>query len=187
MGCEPLVKIDLAEAWIIVRNQRRLFELGSGIGDLRRGFDNPRIAHCSQILRNQVADGEPFGAGDLEYSVARCGQCHLRGGKSRSTGLPYSNNFVAGDNLFRDFEIDLSEAALQRLNPADRHVQENVRDVALLGKSDVNCLSCHDVHKQSARKHHTVAAGNICLSCHAATGPKKTRAAYEVHSTTCGY
>jgi hypothetical protein len=115
-----------------------------------------------------------------------CAQCHLRGGKSRSTGLPYPNNFVAGDNLFRDFEIDFSDAALQKLNPADRHVQQNVRDVVLLGREDITCLSCHDLHKQSSRKHHTVAAGGICANCHG-LGPKKVRVPYEVHSPLCGY
>src|SRR5262245_42563825 len=104
-----------------------------------------------------------------------CGQCHLRGGDSRSSGLPYANNFVAGDNLFRDFHIDLSDTAIAMLNPGDRHVQENVRDVTLLGREDVTCLSCHDVHRQSARKHHTVAAGDICLNCHSAAGPKRVR------------
>ena len=115
-----------------------------------------------------------------------CGQCHLRTGTSRSTDLPFPNTFVAGDNLFRDFRVDLSEAALAKLNPADRHVQENVRDVVLLGREGVTCLSCHDVHKQSSKKHHTVAAGNICRNCHTA-GSKKERVAYEVHSATCGY
>jgi hypothetical protein len=26
-----------------------------------------------------------------------CAQCHVRYGKSRSTGLPYRNTFIAGD------------------------------------------------------------------------------------------
>jgi predicted CXXCH cytochrome family protein len=115
-----------------------------------------------------------------------CAQCHLRTGASRSTGLPYPNNFVAGDNLFRDFQVDLSNAAIQRLNPADRHVQENVRDVVLLGREGVTCLSCHDIHKQSSRKHHTVSSSGICLNCHG-TGSKKERIPYEVHSPLCGY
>jgi hypothetical protein len=115
-----------------------------------------------------------------------CAQCHLRTGKSRSTGLPYANNFVAGDNLFRDFAVDLSDAAIQKLNPADRHVQENVRDVVLLGREGVTCLSCHDVHKQSSHKHHRVTAGYICRNCHGAES-KKDRVTYEVHSATCGY
>ena len=116
-----------------------------------------------------------------------CAQCHLRGGKSKSTGLPYPNNFVAGDNLFRDYQIDWSDKAVAAINPADRHVYENVRDVALLGKTDVTCLSCHQVHKQSTKIHHRVAESASCRTCHKAMGPKKERDPYEVHSATCGY
>jgi hypothetical protein len=116
-----------------------------------------------------------------------CAQCHVRAGKARSTGLPYPNNFVAGDNLFRDLEVDWSEQHLRGLNPADRHVLDNVRDVILLGKQDTTCLTCHDVHKQSSQKHRQVAQGKICLHCHNPTGSKKIRPAYEVHSSTCGY
>src|SRR5205085_4335263 len=43
-----------------------------------------------------------------------CAQCHLRTGASKSSGLPYPNNFVAGDNLFRALRLDLSEAALEK-------------------------------------------------------------------------
>jgi len=116
-----------------------------------------------------------------------CAQCHLRTGISKSTGRPYPNNFVAGDNLFRDFHVDFSDAALQKLNPVDRHVHENVRDVALLGREEVTCLSCHDVHTQSVRKHHNVTAGAICLNCHSEKGPKRIRKPIQVHSETCGY
>jgi hypothetical protein len=115
-----------------------------------------------------------------------CGQCHLRTGKANSSGLPYPNNFVAGDNLFRDFRVDLSLAAIDKLNPADRHVQQNVRDVALLGKQDVTCLSCHDVHRQSSQKHQRLADGSFCLNCHQA-GSKQNPPSYQVHSKTCGY
>jgi hypothetical protein len=116
-----------------------------------------------------------------------CAQCHVRTGKSASTGLPYPNNFVAGDNLFRDFKVDFSPEQIKRLNPADRHIMENVRDVVLLGRDEVTCLSCHDVHKQSSKKHHKVVESGSCLSCHNATGSKKIRPSYEVHSQTCGY
>jgi len=115
-----------------------------------------------------------------------CAQCHLRGGASKSSGLPYPNNFVAGDNLFRDFKVDLSAATTERLDPGDRHVYDNVRDVLLFGREGVTCLSCHNIHQQSARKHREVADGAICLSCHVADS-KKTRVQYEVHSKTCGY
>jgi hypothetical protein len=116
-----------------------------------------------------------------------CAQCHIRTGKSRSTGRPFANNFVAGDNLFRDFQVDFSDEQLRQLNPADAHVLENVRAIAVQGKENVTCLSCHDVHKQSTRKHHSLAASDSCLFCHQATGSKKVRKLYEVHSLTCGY
>jgi predicted CXXCH cytochrome family protein len=115
-----------------------------------------------------------------------CAQCHLRGGVSKSSGLPYANHFVAGDNLFRDFRIDLAAAATEKLNPGDRHVHENVRDVVVNGREGVTCLSCHNIHQQSAKKHHTVANGAICLNCHTAES-KKVRVSYEVHSKTCDY
>src|SRR5262245_14084927 len=115
-----------------------------------------------------------------------CAQCHLRGGVSKSSGLPYPNSFVVGDNLFRDFRIDLSDAAIEGLNPGDRHVQENVRDVILSGRDVVTCLSCHSIHQQSAQKHRDVADGAICLNCHTADS-KKTRVRYEVQSKTCDY
>jgi hypothetical protein len=116
-----------------------------------------------------------------------CGQCHVRTGKSRSSGLPYATQFVAGDNLFRDFQVDLSAEKIKELNPADRHVLENVRDVVVLGKEEVTCLSCHSVHGQTSKQHHTVPSGDSCLACHNPTGPKKVRPAYEVHSRTCEY
>jgi hypothetical protein len=116
-----------------------------------------------------------------------CAQCHVRTGKSASTGLPYPNNFVAGDNLFRDLRVDLSPDAIVRLNPGDRHVLENVRDVVLLGKEEVTCLSCHSVHKESTKKHHVLAQSDSCLACHNATASKKNREPYEVHSQTCRY
>jgi hypothetical protein len=118
--------------------------------------------------------------------VSICGQCHLRNGKSRSTGLPYANNFVAGDNLFRDFQVDFSDEQRRRSNPADAHILENVRDVVLLGKSDVTCVSCHTVHKPSGSKHHRVREGGLCANCHL-PGSKTNRIDYEVHSLRCEY
>ncbi len=115
-----------------------------------------------------------------------CAQCHLRGGVSKSSGLPYSNHFLAGDNLFRDFRIDLAPAVTDKFNPGDRHVHENVRDVVVNGREDVTCLSCHSIHQQTAKKHETAADSAICLNCHTAES-KKVRVRYEVHSKTCDY
>jgi predicted CXXCH cytochrome family protein len=119
--------------------------------------------------------------------ISICAQCHVRTGRSRSSGLPYPNNFVAGDNLFRDFAIGFSKEPIERLNPADRHVLENVRDVVVLGKQETTCLSCHSVHKSSAKKHRLEPKGAACLTCHNATGSKKVRKDFEVHSAVCEY
>lgn len=116
-----------------------------------------------------------------------CAQCHVRTGRSRSSGLPYPNNFVAGDNLFRDFQVDFSADALRELNPADRHVLANVRDVILHGNEEVTCLSCHELHAQATKKHHRLAKTDYCLHCHHPTGSMKIRKSYEVRSKTCGY
>lgn len=120
--------------------------------------------------------------------VSICGQCHIRTGTSRSTELPYPNQFVAGDNLFRDFAVDFSDEALAKLNPGDRHVLENVRDVVIQGQTRVTCLSCHNIHEQSSRKHQRISRSrHLCVTCHYPTGPKSKLKAYEVHSETCEY
>jgi hypothetical protein len=120
-------------------------------------------------------------------AMSICASCHVRTGKSKSTGRPYATNFVAGDNLFRDFQVDFSDAAIARLDPGDRHVVQNVRDVVVLGKERVTCLSCHDVHKQSTRKHHLLAQIESCFTCHDEGNLKKERKPYAVHSRVCGY
>ncbi len=70
---------------------------------------------------------------DAKMITSVCAQCHLRESKSRSTGLPYPNNFIAGDNLFQDLEVDWRKADDDKLNAGDRHIWRNVRDVALDG------------------------------------------------------
>src|SRR6266404_4261381 len=112
--------------------------------------------------------------------VSVCGSCHLRGGKSRSSGLPYPNNFAPGDDLFRDFDVDLSQA------DNDRHVFTNVRDVLKNG-STVTCLNCHAIHTDSSTKHKRVLTSAICQDCHNAEGPKSVVKKYEVHSALCEY
>lgn len=114
-----------------------------------------------------------------------CAQCHVRSGRSRSSGRPYPDNFVAGDNLFRDFAVDFSREALSDLSPADRHVLENVRDVVVHGKKDITCLHCHDIHRQSARKHRRVEETDYCLHCHYRDGPRSRRRPFGSYSDTC--
>lgn len=116
-----------------------------------------------------------------------CGQCHIRGGTSQSTGLPYPNNFVPGDNLFRDFRADFSDGNLKKLNPSDRHVMENVRDVVLYGHDKITCLTCHEVHERSSKRHRFAGSRAICWNCHVEGRPKSVLREYEVHSPLCGY
>ncbi len=115
-----------------------------------------------------------------------CAQCHLRGGRSRATGLPYATHFVAGGNLFPDYEVDFSKADDASLNAGDRHVYRNVRDV-VMGGSGTTCLSCHRVHGQSTSKHRLVLREAICFDCHNTEGPRKAVKPYVVHSPLCEY
>jgi predicted CXXCH cytochrome family protein len=136
----------------------------------------PALAHLSPKRKDEA-----------RVVTAICSQCHVRTGKSKETGRPYATNFVAGDNLFRDFRADFSDEGLKAVSMADRHVLENVRDVVVLGRETVTCLSCHDVHGQSSKKHHRVAENGACLTCHNAEGPKRVLKPFTNSSKTCGY
>jgi predicted CxxxxCH...CXXCH cytochrome family protein len=124
-----------------------------------------------------------------------CAQCHLRSedgaAKAKSTGLPYPNTFIAGDNLFQDFAVDWQQADDQKLNPGDRHVWRNVRDVAV-NNGDSTCLSCHQVHAAnpavSTQKHRRLPRAPICFDCHSSEeGQFKQVKRYEVKSGLCEY
>ena len=136
----------------------------------------PELAHLSPERKEEA-----------RVVISICAQCHVRTGRSKETGRPYPTNFVAGDNLFRDFRADFSDHALKPLSTADRHVMENVRDVAVFGRETVTCLTCHDVHGQSSKKHHRVPWGDSCLTCHKADGPRRDRKPFSNFSKTCGY
>lgn len=123
---------------------------------------------------------------DAKVITSLCAQCHLRGATSRSMGLPYANNFVAGDNLFQDLEVEWAKADDEKLNPGDRHVWRNVRDVALNGNESITCLSCHQVHANSSFKHRRVLRAPICAECHEGEGFKNVKR-YTVHSGVCEY
>ncbi|MFY9607546.1 MAG: hypothetical protein WAU45_02885 [Blastocatellia bacterium] len=124
---------------------------------------------------------------DARAITSTCAQCHLRMGKAKSTGLPYPNNFVAGDNLFQDYQVDFSKADDEGLNPGDRHVLRNVRDVVLYGSEFPTCISCHDLHKQSSFKHRRAPRTSACTDCHNAEGPLKVVKPYTVRSPLCEY
>lgn len=124
---------------------------------------------------------------DSRAITSICAQCHLRGGKSRSTGLPYPNQFVAGDNLFQDFQVDFSRAEEKELNPGDRHVWRNVRDVVLDGQAAPTCLTCHQIHAQSSFRHRRLLRAPICWDCHREEGPFRAVKKYKVGSAVCEY
>ena len=125
--------------------------------------------------------------------VSICGQCHLRTGRSQSTGRPYPNSFVAGDNLFRDFAVDLSDTAVAPAAPIDRHIYENIRAVAIDGEKSVTCLTCHDVHSASSQKHQELERTSLCASCHSTDADFRVLEIVspahrlQTHSRTCDY
>jgi len=123
---------------------------------------------------------------DTRAITSICAQCHVRFGKSRSTGLPYANNFMAGDNLFQDFAVDFAKVDDETLSPADRHVLRNVRDVAVGGNLSTFCLTCHDVHVSSTSRHSQARRGAICADCHGTRFTPQVKP-YEVHSALCEY
>lgn len=100
------------------------------------------------------------------HVISICGQCHLRGGKSRSTSLPYPNSFVAGDNLFKDYQVDLAEASWKKQSFADQHIFQNSFIVLLGGDTSVTCLSCHAIHQQSSEMHQGLEYSEYCQTCH---------------------
>ncbi len=138
--------------------------------------NKPELAHLSSRRKDSAA-----------VITSICAQCHVRTGQSKSTGLPYPNTFVAGDNLFRDFKADFSDAVIANLSIADRHVMENIRDVVIHGKESMTCLSCHDIHGQSTKKHRQLSRTDYCMHCHNPTGPMIEVKPFSSHSKTCGY
>jgi predicted CXXCH cytochrome family protein len=124
---------------------------------------------------------------DVLAVTSICASCHLREGKSKLSGLPFANNFVAGDNLFQDFQVDFSKADDESLNPGDRHVYRNVRDVVVNGKQ-TTCLNCHSVHGNSSSKHRLTPKTPICSDCHdTEKSIYKPAKQYTVKSALCEY
>jgi hypothetical protein len=146
-------------------------------GDLPMSHaDNP-----TEALFSKTAATPPH----VEISI--CGSCHIRSGVSKSTGKPYPNNYIPGDNLFIDLEVDWNTASLNKLNAADRHIVWNAREVVLYGNEEMTCTTCHDVHDQSTLRHQELEEQRYCFICHAG---KDTRSGFQgnrVRSEVCGY
>jgi hypothetical protein len=77
--------------------------------------------------------------------IAICGSCHLRGGRSKTSGRPYPYAYVAGDDLFKDFQVDLQLDRTAQLDSSDSHVYLKTRAV-MQGGSDKSCADCHRIH-----------------------------------------
>lgn len=77
--------------------------------------------------------------------ISICGSCHLRGGRSKTSGRPYPYAYVAGDDLFKDFEVDLKRDSKAQIDSSDSHVYLKARAV-LQGGSEKSCVDCHRIH-----------------------------------------
>jgi len=84
-------------------------------------------------------------------------------------------------------KVDGEKSDGGKLNPGDAHVLDNVRDVAVYGRESMTCLSCHDVHTGSSRKHFELPVVEYCQHCHTASSPIKGHKNYTVHSQRCEY
>jgi predicted CXXCH cytochrome family protein len=132
---------------------------------------------------------------DKRAITSLCASCHLRddngGVKSASTGLPYPNNFVMGDNVFQDLVVDWKQADNEKLNAADRHVWRNVRDV-VVNDEKMTCLSCHQIHEaqgaDATLRHRSLPRAPICFDCHSRVeGKFKEVQRVVVKSALCEY
>jgi hypothetical protein len=77
--------------------------------------------------------------------ISICGSCHLRGGVSQTSGRPYPYAFIAGDDLFKDFKVDLNRDSKAKIDSSDSHVYLKTRAV-MQGGSDKSCVDCHRIH-----------------------------------------
>lgn len=78
-------------------------------------------------------------------AISICGSCHLRGGRSRTTNQPFPHAYVAGEDLFTDFRVDLRLDQKTKLDADDAHVYVKTRAV-LEGDSSKTCVDCHKIH-----------------------------------------
>jgi predicted CXXCH cytochrome family protein len=158
----------------------RPFETFVGCESCHGPFDERHTSGSAFMRFSKKAKDSP------ELIASACGQCHLRGGRSRSTGRPFANNFISGDNLFKDYAFDFSGAEDPKLNPIDAHIQINIRDIVVKGRDDLTCLSCHKMHPASTANHRRRPRSDLCFVCHT-TDSYKNRKAYEAHSAVCEY
>lgn len=146
-----------------------------GAIDITHGSDTSRILFSEKRIDTPREE------------ISICGSCHIRNGRSRSTGLPYPNNFVAGDNLFKDFAVDLSPETIEGLDATDRHVLDTVRRVAFEGRESVTCVTCHTVHGRSTERHAALRFDASCTVCHFEEEPRERVRPLSRFSALCEY
>jgi len=146
---------------------------------------NVSLDHTRQKAPIHLAVKKPHSSPREEISI--CGQCHLRGGRSTSTGRPFTNHFVAGDNLLLDYELDFAAALSESEHPFDRHIAENAVDVLTGANTEITCLSCHRVHRSSTVRHRRLPFGERCETCHENDETKTVRSFPPRRSMTCDY
>ena len=115
-----------------------------------------------------------------------CGQCHIRSGRSKASGLPYANNYVIGDDLFADFQVDFDHLTIEAMPPRERHILANIKE-GRMNESAETCLSCHNVHRSSGRKHRRIKKSNYCFICHDSDNMNLLYDRKEKHHSLCGY
>ncbi len=106
---------------------------------------------------------------------------------SRSTGLPFANNYVAGDNLLLDFAAAFDEESLQALPWGERHIFENARSVLLGAEERTTCIRCHRIHGDGFVRHRRIARADLCYTCHEPARRLAAPAEYERHNALCEY
>ncbi len=157
-----------------------------GVVDLKHAKDT------SLVFLSQKRNDSP------SVIASTCGQCHIRTGQSKASGLPYANNHVVGDNLFADFDVDLSPEALAAAPPRERHILANIRDSLhsqkqperngeTAAKQSTTCLSCHNIHRASVKKHRKIPPSDYCHICHQPPDMELTYNRKEKHHALCGY
>jgi hypothetical protein len=87
----------------------------------------------------------------------------LRGGHSKTSGRPYPHAYVAGDDVFEDFQVDLQFNSRVKLDSSDSHVYLKTRAV-LQGGSDKSCADCHRIHGPPEQHQH--ASKHFSEVCH---------------------
>jgi len=59
--------------------------------------------------------------------------------------------------------------------------------VVVYGREAMTCVSCHDVHTGSTKRHRDVPDQSFCTHCHEVGKPKRDHVSYDVHSDRCQY